>query len=70
VANIVEGTKRKTTKDKVHFLIMADTSLEEVKYFIILSKDLEYITNKKAEKLTENAREIGRMLNGLMNSIQ
>lgn len=69
VANIVEGTKRKTIKDKTHFFVMADTSLEETKYYFILSYQLKYIEVEHASKLTSQAREVGRMLNGLINSL-
>ncbi len=41
--NIVEGFKRKTDKDYAHFLNMADSSLEETKYQIMLARDLGYI---------------------------
>jgi len=42
-ANITEGTKRRTAKDRKHFHIIADTSLEELKYYLILSLDLGLI---------------------------
>lgn len=67
VANIVEGTKRQTSKDRKHFYIMSDTSLEELKYYIILSCDLKYLNNKLSNELMESMREVGRMLNGLKN---
>jgi four helix bundle protein len=70
VANIVEGTKRKTSKDRKHFLVMSDTSLEELKYYFILSYQLQYIDVSKAQKLTEQSREVGRMLNGFTKSIK
>jgi four helix bundle protein len=41
--NIVEGYKRKSDKDFAHFLNMADTSLEETKYHLLLSYDLGYL---------------------------
>ncbi|KKQ27979.1 MAG: S23 ribosomal protein [Candidatus Magasanikbacteria bacterium GW2011_GWC2_37_14] len=66
VANIVEGTKRQTSKDRVHFYVMSDTSLEELKYYFILSYNLHYIDLQKASLLTEKARTVGRMLNGLI----
>lgn len=69
VANIVEGSKRNTAKDRRHFLIMSETSLEEVKYYFLLSFELGYITKQQGEELTEKAREIGRMLNGLSRAI-
>jgi len=70
VANIVEGSKRKTKKDQKHFFVMSDTSLEEVKYYFILGFHLNYIGGEKAKKLTEQAREVGKMLNGLINSLK
>ena len=69
VANIVEGTKRKTIKDRKYFLVMADTSLEEVKYYFILSFHLKYLSETQAGNLTNQAREVGKMLNGLINSL-
>jgi len=65
VANIVEGTKRQTSNDRKHFYVMSDTSLEELKYYIILGNDLKYLSKTVAEELVEDMREIGRMLNGL-----
>ena len=44
---------------------MSDTSLEELKYYIILGNDLKYLSKTVAEELVEDMREIGRMLNGL-----
>jgi four helix bundle protein len=68
-ANIVEGSKRLTNKDWRHFLIMAETSLEETKYYIILTGDLKYAEEEKLETLIDKAREIGRMITGLSKSL-
>lgn len=68
-ANIVEGTKRKTARDRKHFHVIADTSLEELKYYIILSSELNLIKEEKAEKLISDAREVGKMLSGLNKTI-
>ena len=67
--NIVEGQKRKSTKDYLHFLNMADGSLEETKYHLILSKDLGYLSNGQFTSLTQSCDEIGRMLSGLQKSL-
>lgn len=69
-ANIAEGSKRSTIKDKRHFLIISQASLEELKYYFLLSYDLKYINKIKGEALTNNAREIGRMLTGLSKNIR
>ena len=39
-ANIAEGFKRTGKKDKLRFFNISHSSLEECKYYIILSKDL------------------------------
>jgi four helix bundle protein len=69
VANIVEGSKRSTVKDRRHFIVMSDTSLEELKYYFLLSFELGYITKRQGEELTEQAREVDRMLSGLSKSL-
>lgn len=65
-ANLAEGTKRQTLKDQCHFFNIAETSLEEVKYYIILSVDLKYISSQEGEKLLELSREVGRLTSGLI----
>jgi len=69
-ANIAEGSKRSTLKDKRHLLVIAQTSLEELKYYFLLSYDLKYINKSKGEDLTNNAREVGRMMTGLSKNIR
>jgi len=66
-ANIVEGYKRKGAKDKLRFFNIAQGSLEECRYFIILSKDLGY-TNKE-EELHSNIEETSKLLNAYCKSI-
>ncbi|OGZ96699.1 MAG: four helix bundle protein [Candidatus Sungbacteria bacterium RIFCSPLOWO2_02_FULL_51_17] len=68
-ANIAEGSKRRSLKDKIHFYNIADTSLEETKYYPILSRDLAYIFSEEQGVLMEKANEIGRVLNGLMRAL-
>jgi four helix bundle protein len=41
-ANIAEGFKKRGRLDKVRFLNMAQGSLEECRYYLILSRDLGY----------------------------
>lgn len=67
-ANITEGFHRETKKDRLHFYTMALTSLEEVKYHIILSKDLEYIDVNKAREIYSLANEVGRLLRRWMQT--
>lgn len=68
-ANIAEGSKHITQKDKHHFMVMADTSLEELKYYFILGCDLSYMSYEQSEGLIQRSREVGMLLNGFMKSI-
>ena len=64
--NISEGFGRYTSKDYVHFLIISRGSLSEVKYLILLSKDLKYITENEYQELNNELSKISKMLNGLI----
>ncbi len=67
-ANIVEGFKRRSVQDKIRFYNIAEGSLEEVKYFIILAQDLHYLTPHNPNDLMEQAHSVGRLLHGLIQS--
>lgn len=67
-ANIAEGFKRRGIADKVRFYNIAQGSLEEVRYYFILCRDLGYKID--FELLNEQAERIGRMLTGLMRSVK
>jgi len=69
MANIAEGTKRRSDRDFSHFLNIAEGSLEEVKCYIILSKDLNYIDNGIFLDLFSMSEEIGKMLQGLIKKL-
>ncbi|WP_026894351.1 four helix bundle protein [Clostridiisalibacter paucivorans] len=67
--NIVEGRGRYHNKEFKHFLYIARGSLEETKYHLILSKDLNYISKQNYEELMDLSIEIGKMLSGLIKSL-
>jgi len=67
--NIVEGFKRKSKRDYGHFLNLADASLEETKYHIILSKDLGYINVETFKEINSMSDEVGKMLCGLQKTL-
>lgn len=67
-ANIAEGFKKRSKKDKVNFYNIAQGSLEELRYYLILSNDLGYLKN--LGNLDEHAEEIARMLNGLIKAVE
>ena len=69
-ANIAEGKGRNTLKEYIQFLYNARGSLEETKYHLILSKDLGYINENKFKELIAGYDQVGKMLNGLINSLK
>lgn len=66
-ANIAEGFQRRGIKDKINFYNIAQSSLNELKYYFILCKDLRYLN--VAIDIEPIIDEIGKMLNGLITSI-
>jgi four helix bundle protein len=67
-ANIAEGFKRRGRQDKSHFYNIAQASLEELRYYIILCRDLEY--KVEHETLSVDADRTSRMLHGLVESLK
>lgn len=65
-ANIAEGFKKNSTKDKLRFYNIAQGSLEECKYFLILSKDLKYGENNQ---LKTNLEEVSKLLGSYIRTI-
>ncbi len=67
--NIVEGYKRRTKKDFAHFLNIAETSLEEVKYLLFLSLELGFLREPVFNKVTPLTDELGRMMFGFKKTL-
>jgi four helix bundle protein len=65
-ANIAEGFRRRGKADKARFLNMAEGSVEECRYFLILSKDLGY---GDTHKLSAALEEVSRLLNAYSAAI-
>jgi four helix bundle protein len=68
-ANIAEGYRRLGQADKLHFLNIAQSSLEECRYYCILSRDLEYIDNQTYELLHSQVNESSFLLNSYVKGI-
>jgi four helix bundle protein len=58
-ANIAEGFKKRSRLDKARFMNVAEASLEELRYYLILSRDLGYVQEVPATTLAD---EVARML--------
>lgn len=67
-ANIAEGFKKRGVKDKSNFYNIAQGSLEELRYYLILSKDLGFCED--TNEVHELIDIVGKMLYGLVRSIQ
>ena len=65
-ANIAEGFRRRGKADKVRFLNTSEASLEESRYYLILSEDLGYGKNGK---LLDSLEEVSRLLNAYSKAI-
>lgn len=61
-STIAEGFKRKSNKDSCHFYNIAQGSLEELRYQLLLAKDLKYIADEKYVQLEKKAEEISKLL--------
>jgi four helix bundle protein len=65
-ANIAEGFRRRGQADKARFMNMAEGSVEECRYFLILVKDLGYGDTARLASLLE---EVSRLLNAYVAAI-
>ncbi len=69
-ANIAEGYKKEGMADKLRFLNISQGSLEECRYYILLSKDLEYITLEQYNMLNQSIEETSRLLTSYSKGIK
>lgn len=54
VANITEGFRKRTFKEKMNFYNYSQSSLDELEYYIILCKDLNFITEQEKQKISKD----------------
>jgi four helix bundle protein len=65
-ANIVEGFKRRGKLDKLRFLNIAASSLEESRYYLLLAEDLRYAGDSSLEAQGD---EVARLLGAYSGKI-
>lgn len=68
-SNIAEGQGRRTRKEFANFLSIAHGSLREIETQLIIAQQLQYNTLINLEAALNRCAEIGRLLNGLSNSL-
>jgi four helix bundle protein len=65
-ANIAEGFKRRGRADKARFMNIAQASLEECRYFLILAQDLGYASSRE---LLSSLDEASRFLDNYCRAL-
>jgi len=65
-ANIAEGFKKRSKQDKARFMNIAQGSLEECRYYLILTRDLKY---GDTSYLIDKLDEVGRILDSYCRSL-
>ena len=65
-ANIAEGFRRRGAHDKARFYNIAQTSVEECRYYLILIKDLGYADVQEANSIIQ---EVSKLLEAYSKSI-
>lgn len=57
-ANIAEGFKKRSKKEKARYMNIAQGSLEECRYYLILSHDLNYGDNDHIEDVLQEVSKL------------
>jgi len=68
--NIAEGSKRRSNAEYAHFLNIAEGSLAETEYLLLLSRDLGYAAADTVESIFPRVAEIARMLHALRAKVE
>jgi four helix bundle protein len=69
-SNIAEGSGRGGEQDFARFLEMAMGSAAETRSHLLLAEELGYLKPEISETLSDKSIEIGRMLNGLIETLR
>jgi four helix bundle protein len=69
-SNIAEGFGRHYTPEYIHHLRFSNGSSNELQTQVELSKRVEIVGAEEAAMLIADAEEIGRMLHGLIGSLE
>ena len=67
-ANIAEGFKRRGVSDKIRFYNISEASLEELRYYFLLCRDLGY--EIRYDDFRSKAERVARMLQGAINALR
>jgi four helix bundle protein len=68
-SNVAEGQSRRSSKEFIQFLSVAQGSLAEVETQVLIATRLQYIPEDHSRGLLEKTAELGRIMNGLVEAI-
>ena len=69
-ANIAEGAARKSDKEFLQFLSIAQGSASEVETEVLIAHRLGFLEKQNYESLRDSLNDIGRMVTGLSNHLK
>ena len=69
-ANLAEGYGRRSTRELLQFLAISNGSAEELRYFLILSRDLRYISPEDETRLNREITSIVQMMAALTRTLK
>ena len=69
-SNIAEGKAHYSNRDFVRFLRHARGSLAEIETQVLIAQQRQFLLDDVTTKLTQQLDELGRILSGLINSLQ
>ena len=69
-ANIAEGYGRRTTKELLRSLRIANGEAEETRYFSLSSKDLSYMNQQEFDTVNQLCQSVSQLLSALGRSLQ
>jgi four helix bundle protein len=67
-SNIAEGLRRKSKADCLHFYTIALGSREELRYQLLIARDLSYITKGEHARAITLGVDVGKLINGWKKS--
>jgi four helix bundle protein len=69
-ANLAEGCGRDGDAELNRFCSIASGSASELQYFLLLARDLHFLTESDYDRLAEKTTEVKRMLAGLARKLK
>ena len=69
-SNLAEGYARRSTRELLQFLAIANGSAEELRYFLILSTDLKFMSPSDLTTMNKEITSIVQMISALGRSLK